>query len=1086
MLRLIQLLVGIGGLCLERISNAQDSFVESFASMGRWTVHASDGVRASASLESQGADKVGGSLRVEYEFVTGGGYFIVRTPLLRDLPPNYEVSFRLRGEGLPNALECKLIDGSVRGEQAAPEGDDVWWVNTRQMEWPTEWTRISHRQRRFSFAWGPGAGTTPLRRLGALEFAVAAGDGGKGTLWLDDVRLTPLPVPTTPGTPPSGSASSKMCELHDPTNLFDDDPRTAWQCEPNEPDPWYLVDLGGVREFGGLLIEWERGNWPERFEVLLSNDRTTWTSVATFESPIDRDRTLVPLRDAQARYVKLAFKARRLSGAVGIQTLMIKEPAFADSTNAMLTDLAKSLPRGVFPRSFIGEQLYWTVAGASGDDREILVSEDGQVELLKQRFMLEPFVEIEEAGEPRIISWADGATTRSQAEEFLPAFTVVRATPPIVLTTTATVAGTAGDSTAIIRHEIANTGDTKVTGRLLLAVRPLQVLPPWHELNITGGAGRIRSIERDATSVVVDGSHRITFHDRPDRIDLRTFVAGPAAPFARGPGVGDSVRDDRGLASAVASMKFELAPGASRTFWTTMPLHEFAPADNRQATRFNTPEAVKAAAKTSLESWRALARTRMELPGEAQELVRTWHATVAAVLINRDGAAIQPGSRTYERSWIRDGFLTSAAMLEAGFPEVSREFIDWYGARQYESGKIPCVVDRRGPDPVNEHDSTGQYIAAVMNHVRFTGDTEVLRTHFPRIRKGVEYMESLRASRLTPEFEPGSGLSRQEPGKPAVPAAAFRGIMPESISHEGYSAKPMHSYWDSFFALRGYKDAIAAAETLGLTDVAASWTKARDAFESDLAASIVAAMKAHGIDYVPGCVELGDFDSTSTTVAVWPVQCTALLPAGSLDRTFDRYWSWFEGRKRDPASAGEALTPYELRHVGSLVRLGRREHALAALEWYMQQRRPAGWRQWQEVVWRDERVPKFIGDSPHTWCGSDFMNSLRSMLLHERDRDGALVLLAGVPEAWLEGTGLRFEAMPTHGGTVSVEASAAGSTATVRITGTAPVPRGGIAVSCPTAGGIARASVNGIEAAVSDAGEVIVRELPATVVIERR
>jgi hypothetical protein len=114
------------------------------------------------------------------------------------------------------------------------------------------------------------------------------------------------------------------------------------------------------------------------------------------------------------------------------------------------------------------------------------------------------------------------------------------------------------------------------------------------------------------------------------------------------------------------------------------------------------------------------------------------------------------------------------------------------------------------------------------------------------------------------------------------------------------------------------------------------------------------------------------------------------------------------------------------------------------------------------------------------------MNSLRSMLLHERDRDGALVLLAGVPEAWLEGTGLRFEAMPTHGGTVSVEASAAGSTATVRITGTAPVPRGGIAVSCPTAGGIARASVNGIEAAVSDAGEVIVRELPATVVIERR
>lgn len=1074
-------LIGVGATMP---SLAQDLFAESFASMGRWTVRPSDGVRAVGTLDEQGGDATGGSLRIDYEFVTGGGFFIVRTPLLRDLPVNYEVSFRLRGQGLPNALECKLVDGSIRGDEATPEGDDVWWVNTRDMTWPATWTRVAHRQRRFTFAWGPGGGK-PLQRIGALEFAVAAGEGGKGTIWLDDVRLTPLPVPTTPATPPSGSASSKMCELHDPTNLFDDDPRTAWQCEPNEPDPWYLVDLGGVREFGGLSIEWERGNWPERFEVLLSNDRTTWTSVATFESPIDRERTLVPLRDAQARYVKLAFKARRLSGAVGIQTLTIKDPAFADSTNAMLMDLAKSLPRGAFPRSFIGEQLYWTVAGAAGDDREILVSEDGQVELLKQRFMLEPFVEIDQAGEPRIISWADGATTRSQAEGFMPAFTVTRTAPPIVLTTTATVSGAAGDSTAIIRHDIANTSDAKVSGRLLLAVRPLQVLPPWHELNITGGAGRISAIERGPDSVVVDGSHRITFHERPDRIDLRTFGAGPAAPFATGPGVGDAVRDERGLASAVASMAFELAPGASRTFWTTMPLREIAPANDRRATRFDTPLAVKAAAKASLESWRASARTRIELPGEAQELVRTWHATVAAVLINRDGAAIQPGSRTYERSWIRDGFLTSAAMLEAGFPEVSREFIDWYGARQYESGKIPCVVDRRGPDPVDEHDSTGQYIAAVMNYVRFTGDTATLQAHFPRIRKGIEYMERLRGTRLTPAFEPGSGRTRREPGKPEVPVGAFRGLMPESISHEGYSAKPMHSYWDDFFALRGYKDAVEAAERLGLTDVASSWATARDAFASDVSASIAAAMRAHGIDHVPGCVELGDFDSTSTTVAVWPVQCTDVLPPGSLERTFDRYWSWFSKRREDPASGGEAFTPYELRHVGALVRLGRREQALGALEWYVRQQRPSGWRQWQEVVWRDERAPRFIGDSPHTWCGSDFMNSFRAMLLHEREADGTLVLLAGVPPAWLEGPGLRFEGMPTHGGAVSVTATASLREVRVQVDGTAPVPRGGIAVSCPATGERSRATVNGVETAVPESGEVVVRTLPATIVIER-
>ena len=51
-----------------------------------------------------------------------------------------------------------------------------------------------------------------------------------------------------------------------------------------------------------------------------------------------------------------------------------------------------------------------------------------------------------------------------------------------------------------------------------------------------------------------------------------------------------------------------------------------------------------------------------------------------------------------------------------------------------------------------------------------------------------------------------------------VEDSLFRGLLPPSISHEGYSAKPMHSYWDDFFALRGYKDATAMARVLGHDD----------------------------------------------------------------------------------------------------------------------------------------------------------------------------------------------------------------------------------------------------------------------------
>jgi hypothetical protein len=38
----------------------------------------------------------------------------------------------------------------------------------------------------------------------------------------------------------------------------------------------------------------------------------------------------------------------------------------------------------------------------------------------------------------------------------------------------------------------------------------------------------------------------------------------------------------------------------------------------------------------------------------------------------------------------------------------------------------------------------------------------------------------------------------------------------ESISHEGYSDKAMHSYWDNFFVLKGFKDAAAIASVLGM------------------------------------------------------------------------------------------------------------------------------------------------------------------------------------------------------------------------------------------------------------------------------
>jgi hypothetical protein len=307
---------------------------------------------------------------------------------------------------------------------------------------------------------------------------------------------------------------------------------------------------------------------------------------------------------------------------------------------------------------------------------------------------------------------------------------------------------------------------------------------------------------------------------------------------------------------------------------------------------------------------------------------------------------------------------------------------------------------------------------------------------YTHVRAAVAYQDTLRAQRLTAEWK------RPE-------NAPYYGLMPPSISHEGYAAKPMHSYWDDLFALRGYKDGVWLAQQLGHRDDAKAMAKSRDEFARDFSKAVVAAMKAHKIDYIPGCSDLGDFDATSTTIALNPVQEGSVLPESALVRTFERYWEFFV-RRRDGVEKWDAFTPYEMRNIGAFVRLGWRERANELLDWFMQFRRPAGWREWAEVVDHDYRHARFIGDMPHTWVGTDFVRSVMDMLAYERESDSTLVLCAGVPEKWLTGDGLSVTGLQTRWGTVAYTLRRKGDIVRLTLDGSAlRVPPGGIEIAPP-------------------------------------
>jgi hypothetical protein len=471
-----------------------------------------------------------------------------------------------------------------------------------------------------------------------------------------------------------------------------------------------------------------------------------------------------------------------------------------------------------------------------------------------------------------------------------------------------------------------------------------------------------------------------------------------------------------------------LQPGETRVVTWTAPLDGGAAPP--------PPDSIDQRLEAVAAGWRArLNRVQLDLPAPSREVADTLRTALAQILISRDGPALKPGTRSYGRTWIRDGAMMVAGLVRMGEVDVARDFVDWFSQFVFRSGKVPCCVDARGADPVSENDSDGEYLYAVAEVWRHTGDAAFLARHWPTVARVVTHLEGLRQSTRTDAFR-------------AAHPANLWGLLPPSISHEGYSDKPAYSYWDDFWAVRGYKDAVELARAAGQLKLADEWAGWRDELEDDLARSVEATAARFGLDAVAGAADRGDFDPTSTTVALSPAQ--ARIPARLLRRGFDRYWE--ESQQRSSGQrAWKDYTPYELRTVGALVRLGHPERAQAMLRWFLDARRPAAWNQWAEVVMADAREPHFLGDMPHAWIASDYVRSVVDMLAWERESDGALVLGAGLCGEWMAG-GVGVKDLSTRYGALTYRISSAPGGHVLELAGGLAPPPGGVRLAWPLPG----------------------------------
>jgi hypothetical protein len=283
--------------------------------------------------------------------------------------------------------------------------------------------------------------------------------------------------------------------------------------------------------------------------------------------------------------------------------------------------------------------------------------------------------------------------------------------------------------------------------------------------------------------------------------------------------------------------------------------------------------------------------------------------------------------------------------------------------------------------------------------------------------------------------------------------------------------------------MAGYDGAVEIAAALDRTADARRLAIQRDEFRHDLEASLRASIRLHGIDYLPGSADRGDFDPTSTTIALSVAREQANLPQPQLVATFERYWREFLER-RNGSTGRDDYTPYELRNVGAFVRLGQRERAHQLLDFFLNDRRPAGWNQWAEVVGRDARRARFVGDMPHGWVASDFIQSVLDLFAYERAADQSLVLAAGVPNEWLAGAGVTINNLRTPYGPLSYALRSEPRRLVLSIAGGPTPPPGGLVFAWPYGSQPGTVLVNGRAASWSDARELRVYALPAVITVE--
>jgi len=290
------------------INFTQVKTLDDFETISGWKDFSADAVEIKIS---QDEGITGKCINFTYDFTKGTGYGGIQKFFSIDMPENFEFTFYLKAESPSNNFEIKFLDST---------GQNVWWVNNRSYDFPKDWKKIKIKKRHIQFAWGP-TNDQSLKRIDRVEFTIASVFGGKGTIWIDDLKFEELPPETNVYPEPSITASSFLKD-HTPDIILDSIASSYWESDGSK-DQNVLIDFKTKREFGGLMIGWNNGLQAKSFDILLSEDGNNWEKVYSVSSN-KSELSFIRLPEAEARFLKINLLESDSGKNFGIREIGVK------------------------------------------------------------------------------------------------------------------------------------------------------------------------------------------------------------------------------------------------------------------------------------------------------------------------------------------------------------------------------------------------------------------------------------------------------------------------------------------------------------------------------------------------------------------------------------------------------------------------------------------------------------------------------------------------------------------------------------------------------------------------------------------